>query len=181
MKCPCWYRFFSSRSSISRSIGARATKMRLSRPCSCRCYDCCLTPVIILLLMQICETHLAWWKPNSSKHRGISANSCPDHCHSTIHYREHYVSWAFRIVHQPHQRWYTTHLRLQNFLTCTSYSLAPPLLTGASNYSLAHPLLRTCASTSFSLTPHYILTCASYKILLLIENVYALAFHNTMI
>ena len=76
---------------------------------------------------------------------------------------------------------YSTHLYLQNFLTCTSYSLAPPLLTCASELLTCASDLLTCASTSFSLTPHYFPTCACSTILLLIENVYSLSFHNAMI
>ena len=154
MKCPCWYRFSSSRSSISRSIGARATKMRVSRPCSCRCYDCCLTPVIILLLMQICETHLVWWKPNSSKHRGISANSCPDHCHSAIG-----LQGALCLLSLPH--------RPPTPSEMVYYSLVPPnfshlylLLTCASTTHWRLRLL-TCASTTTHLRLHFLLTYAS--------------------
>ena len=76
---------------------------------------------------------------------------------------------------------YNTHLYRQNFLTCTSYSLAPPLLTCASELLTCASDLLTCASSSFSLTPHYFPTCACSTILLLIENVYSLSFHNAMI
>ena len=76
---------------------------------------------------------------------------------------------------------YNTHLYRQNFLTCTSYSLAPPLLTCASELLTCPSDLLTCASSSFSLTPHYFPTCACSTILLLIENVYSLSFHNAMI
>ena len=60
-------------------------------------------------------------------------------------------------------------------------SLAPPLLTCASELLTCASDLLTCASTSFSLTPHYFPTCACSTILLLIENVYSLSFHNAMI